>query len=321
MKCCCQLGCPWLFRQSTRLRVDAGGYQPLSSPNTSRSRILILTICWACYSPPPRGIQKFGASLTSAPSWLSCARAWVSEACPCIPSRRNSQAARSLKSHPIMRRPGATLSTWWLSSEPTARRGRLAVGSLTASSKHRPRPSNVNCLDRSRFPLPPRLRVDGRRSGCWHRKQRKDVNSKLVCDLAAPSQFAESESRPCSHDKAGAFRKIGLREGSVHRRGSLVMCCHLSVLFNPTHTPSGGGDIFSRKNRAGTLCTSAVALKLIAIVAFFAGFHRLGDVTERFGRGIVRVQRRRFGANHGHDECLDRNDRSRDETANNECAP
>src|ERR1700730_9814111 len=84
-----------------------------------------------------RSIQKFGASLTSAPSWLSCARAWVSEACPCIPSRRNSQAARSLKSHPITRRPGATLSTWWLSTGPTARRGRPAVDSSTASSKHR----------------------------------------------------------------------------------------------------------------------------------------------------------------------------------------
>ena len=33
--------------------------------------------------------------------------------------------------------------------------------------------SNVNCLDRSRFPLPPRLCVDGRRSRCWHRKQRR----------------------------------------------------------------------------------------------------------------------------------------------------
>jgi len=66
-----------------------------------------------------------------------------------------------LKSHPIMRRPGATLSTWWLSTGPTARRGRPAVGSSTASSKHTRRPSKVNCLDRSRFPLPPRLRVDG----------------------------------------------------------------------------------------------------------------------------------------------------------------
>jgi hypothetical protein len=32
--------------------------------------------------------------------------------------------------------------------------------------------------------------LDGR----WHRKQSKDVNSKLACDLAALSQFAESES-------------------------------------------------------------------------------------------------------------------------------
>src|SRR5882757_694737 len=132
-------------------------------------------------------MQKSGASLTSAPSSLSCARAWVSEACPCIPSRRNSQAARSLKSHPIRRRPGATLSTCWLSTGTTARRGRPAVGSSSASSKHRRRPSNVNCLDRSRFPLPPRLRVDGRRSGCRHRKQSKDVNSKLACDFAALS--------------------------------------------------------------------------------------------------------------------------------------
>jgi hypothetical protein len=38
------------------------------------------------------------------------------------------------------------------------------------------------------------LRVDGRRSGCWHRKQSKDVNSKLACYLAALSQFDESES-------------------------------------------------------------------------------------------------------------------------------
>jgi hypothetical protein len=36
----------------------------------------------------------------------------------------------------------------------TARRDRPAVGSSTDSSKHRRRPSNVNCLDRSRFPLP-----------------------------------------------------------------------------------------------------------------------------------------------------------------------
>jgi hypothetical protein len=34
------------------------------------------------------------------------------------------------------------------------------------------------------------LRVDGRRSGCRHRKQSKDVNSKLACDLAALSLSA-----------------------------------------------------------------------------------------------------------------------------------
>ena len=65
----------------------------------------------------------------------------------------------------VMFPDAATLSTWWLSSGPTALRGRPAAGSSTASSKHRRRPSNVNCLDRSRFPLPPRLRVAGRRSG------------------------------------------------------------------------------------------------------------------------------------------------------------
>ena len=44
--------------------------------------------------------------------------------------------------------------------------------------------------------VPPRLRVDGRRSGCWHRKQSKDVNSKLACDLAALSQFAAMTHTP-----------------------------------------------------------------------------------------------------------------------------
>ena len=92
-----------------------------------------------------------------------------------------------------MRRPGATLSTWWLSTGPTARRGRPAVGSSTASSKHRRRPSNVNCLDRSRFPLAPRLRVDGRRSGCWRRKRSKDVNSKLA--WVSPEDFEAAGRR------------------------------------------------------------------------------------------------------------------------------
>src|ERR1700722_9959123 len=238
MKCCCQLGCPWLFRQSTRLRVDAGGYQPLSSPNTSRSRILILTICWACYSPPPRGIQKFGASLTSAPSWLSCARAWVSEACPCIPSRRNSQAARSLKSHPIMRRPGETLSTWWLSTGPTARRVRPAVGSSTVSSKHRRRPSNLNCLDRSRFPSPPRLRVDGRRSGCWHRQKSKDANSRLV-DARRAAYQTETPAALSAHCQA-LQPSYYILSGLSSRRG------HIGAQFS-------AGNIASRR-AAAELC-------------------------------------------------------------------
>jgi hypothetical protein len=47
----------------------------------------------------------------------------------------------------------------------------------------------VNGLDRSRFALPPRLRVDGRRSGCWHRKQSKGVNSKLA--WVSPEDFKD----------------------------------------------------------------------------------------------------------------------------------
>ena len=109
-----------------------------------------------------------------------------------------------------MRRPGATLSTWWLSTGPTARRGRPAVGSSTASSKHRRRPSNVNCLDRGRFPLPPRLRVDGRRSGCWHRKQSKHVNSKLACDLAALRRWWAVGDSDCPSDSGSDKTQINL---------------------------------------------------------------------------------------------------------------
>ena len=43
--------------------------------------------------------------------------------------------------------------------------------------------------DRSRLPLPPRLRVGGRRSVCWHRNESGAVDGELDRDLAALSFF------------------------------------------------------------------------------------------------------------------------------------
>ncbi len=136
-KCCGQSGgAHGRFCRSTPLQLTAGGFQYRSSPNISRSHISIQAIWRWSYAGSTR---ESGACPILAPSWPSCARALGSVVCRCIRSRPTWRAARSLRSLPRMRRPGASPQKCGPFIGTTVRRGPRGVGSSTASSRSRRR--------------------------------------------------------------------------------------------------------------------------------------------------------------------------------------